>query len=191
MTTAQLSVAAAAGGTGRDQESRDSLQPFCADDTGRSYSKYKWRKTSMSQPSSPIQQAPWRTCRIGYGRPEMSRIQTVSTRRSQLGRKDRKESNRKTGCAVITEEWRVGSRKDGAVISKGKGEQEYPQRPFSTGTGPQRIRNISPLKRWERKSQEEKNNTQKCTKTTTTTQCSSPDTLDNDPALTLEDLLQD
>lgn len=188
MTTAQLSVAAAAG-----KREGPGVTWFHATLSNWGHRqvllKAQMRKTSMSQPFSPIQQAPWRTCRIGYGRLEMSRIQTVSTRRSQLGRKDRKESNRKTGCAVITEEWRVGSRKDGAVISKGKGEQEYPQRPFSTGTGPQRIRNISPLKRWERKSQEEKNNTQKCTKTTT--QCSSPDTLDNDPPLTLGDLLQD
>ena len=48
------------------------------------------------------------------------------------------------------------SRKDGAVNSNRKGEQEELQRPGSTGTGLRRIRSISPQQRQERELQIEK-----------------------------------
>ena len=63
----------------------------------------------------------------------------------------------------------LGSRKDGAVNSTGKGEQESLQRPGSTGTGPQRIRNISPQQKEETKFQveEKKYHTKRYTHTHT------------------------
>ena len=75
----------------------DSLQLFCADITGRYYSKYKWRKRLLgSQQLSLIQRLTQRTCSNSQGRPEVSQIQTICPRRWRLNRKGRKESNRTT-----------------------------------------------------------------------------------------------
>ena len=52
MITAQLSIAiVAAVFIGRDQGSNDFVWHFCAYITGRSFSKYKWRKTSIRKPT--------------------------------------------------------------------------------------------------------------------------------------------
>ena len=68
----------------------DSLQLFCADITGRSFSKCKWRKILLgSQPVSLIQEVTWRTPSTGWGRPEVSQVQTLHLR-SQLSREGKK-----------------------------------------------------------------------------------------------------
>ena len=55
---------------------------FCANITGRYYSKYKWRKRLLgSQQLSLIQRLTQRTCSNSQGRPEVSQIQTISPRR--------------------------------------------------------------------------------------------------------------
>ena len=71
----------------------DSLQLFCADITGRSFSKCKWRKRLLgSQPFSLIQGVTWRTHSTGWGRPEVSQVRTLHLR-SQLGRESKKTLN--------------------------------------------------------------------------------------------------
>ena len=71
----------------------DTLQLFCADITGRSFSKCKWRKRLLgSQPFSPIQGVTWRTHSTGWGRPEVSQVRTLHLR-SQLGRESKKTLN--------------------------------------------------------------------------------------------------
>lgn len=50
-----------------NQGSNDALQRLCSDNSGSSYSKHRWRKTSMrkSTKSIPIQEVTWRICSRG------------------------------------------------------------------------------------------------------------------------------
>ena len=71
---------------------------------------------------------------------------------SQVGKAER-HPGRQCLCCNKKRREVLGSRKDGTVNSTRKGKQEELQRTGSTGTGPRRIRNISPQQRQERKFQ--------------------------------------
>ena len=77
----------------------------------------------------------------------MSQIQTIYLLKEVTGREGRKTC-RKTMCNEKGEKF-WGAEKMGLVNS----QQEELQRLGSTGTGPRRIRNISPQQRQERKFQ--------------------------------------
>ena len=99
-----------------------------------------------SQPFSPIQGVTWRTLSTGWGRPEVSQVQTLHPRRSQLGREGKKTLNltgRQCLCCDKTGVNCWGAEKFGLLISLGKESKSFRDL-GSTATGPWRVRNISP-----------------------------------------------
>ena len=89
----------------------------------RTFSKCKWRKILLgSQPVSLIQEVTWRTPSTGWGRPEVSQVQSLRLR-SQLSREGKKTLSlmgRQCLCGdkIVMNCW--GAEKIGLLIPLGK-----------------------------------------------------------------------
>ena len=191
MTTAQLSVAAAAGGTGRDQESRDSLQPFCADDTGRSYSKYKRERLQWANPPAQLFNKKLGEL-AGSAKEDLKGVGYKLLGVHSWARRQKGILQENTACGI--KGW--GAAKKRLLIPLGK----VSKKSFTNSVPLEPGAELSTWQREERKSQAEKNTVHKGTSPPhphKNPQCPPieqhlhhVDNLDNDPPITLWDLLQ-